>query len=64
MEGKKLSRDELRLLADLAGFQLDEARIDELLPQLELMLRGISRLNRVNLEGVEPAFIEPAKGES
>lgn len=61
MEEKKVSRDELRLLANLVGFQPDEAWIDQLIPQLETMLRGINRLNEMDLEDVEPAFIEPAR---
>lgn len=49
-----VTRDDVAHVAELARLALDEARVDELAGQLNVILGHMDVLRRVNTEGVEP----------
>ena len=49
-----ISRDEVRHLADLARIDLDDAELDQLAPQLSVILESIASIAEVAAEDIEP----------
>ena len=49
-----VTRDDVAHVAELARIALDDARVDELVGQLNGILSHMDELRKVNTEGVEP----------
>lgn len=49
-----ISRDEVRHLADLARIDLDDAELDQLAPQLSVILDSIASIAEVAAEDIAP----------
>ena len=49
-----VSRDDVAHVAELARLALEDARVDELVAQLNGILRHVDVLQQVNTDGVEP----------
>ena len=50
----RISRDEVRHLADLARIDLDDAELDHLAPQLSVILESVASINEVTAEDIPP----------
>ena len=57
MSERKISRDSLRAMAGLAGLDLSDDKLDELLPQVERMLEPTEDLDVLDIGSVEPAVV-------
>ena len=51
----RLSTEALRQLAQLAGVEFTDARLERVLPRVERYLEEIGRLDNIDLSEVEPA---------
>ena len=54
MENEKITPEKLRVLAELAGIELTEDRIQELLPHVNELQSKIHSLDDLDLENIEP----------
>jgi len=63
MNQERLSRETLKRALELAGLDLSDARIEELLPRFESLLMGMRSLSELDLSAVEPAAIFSAGQE-
>ena len=52
----KITREEIKHLADLSNFSLSEAEIDSLQTDLTSILNYISELDKLDTENIEPTF--------
>ncbi len=59
-DSHQLSRAALRGMAEYAGLDFDEARLERILPRLERYLADIGELDQADLATAEPAFISQA----
>ena len=50
----QMSRDQVRHLADLARIDLDDAELDHLAPQLEVILESVAAISEVAAADVPP----------
>jgi aspartyl-tRNA(Asn)/glutamyl-tRNA(Gln) amidotransferase subunit C len=50
----RISRDEVRHLADLARIELDDAELDHLAPQLSVILESVAAIREVAAEDIPP----------
>ena len=64
MGREKISKDMMRQAAALAGLELSDARIEELLPRFEALMHGIRSLSELDTSAVESASIFSAKREA
>jgi Asp-tRNA(Asn)/Glu-tRNA(Gln) amidotransferase C subunit len=53
----KITRETLRAMATLAGFPISDARLAELVPEIEWMIDTIRLLDEIDEEGLEPVTI-------
>ena len=63
MAKPKVSRESLKAMADLSGLELDDERLEELLPQVRRIVEAMDGLDPMNLEGIEPAVVFKADME-
>lgn len=63
MAGPRLTKETLTALAVLAGLELTDERLDELLPQVQRNIDAMASLDELDLENVEPAVIFQAGAE-
>ncbi len=63
MAQEKVSKEMMRQAAALAGLELSDARIEELLPRFESLMQGIRTLSELDTSAVESAAIFSAKRE-
>ena len=54
MKNEKITPGKLRVLAELAGIELTEERIQELLPHVNELQSKIHSLDDLDLENIEP----------
>ena len=52
----KITREEIKHLADLSNFSLSDAEIDSLGGDLENIIKYISQLDELDTAGVEPTY--------
>lgn len=52
----KIDRETIKHVAEVARLKLTEQEIDEFLPQLESVLSAFSKLDEVDVAGVEPSY--------
>ena len=57
MPEPKLTKKSLKVLADLAGLQLSEERLELLLPQMQTAMEARAKLRSLDLEGIEPDVV-------
>ena len=57
MPEPRVTKESLRAMAGLAGIELSDAKLDELLPQIQQTTRSMGNLDSLDLTGVEPAII-------
>jgi aspartyl-tRNA(Asn)/glutamyl-tRNA(Gln) amidotransferase subunit C len=50
----EISRDEVRHLADLARFDLDDAELEHLAPQLSVILESVASISAVAADDIAP----------
>ncbi len=55
MAEPRITRETLRALARLSGLELDDDRLEEILPQVQVNADAIAHLDELDLENVEPA---------
>ena len=63
MAGPRLTKETLTALAVLAGLELTDERLEELLPQVQRNVDAMASLDELDLENVEPAVIFQAGAE-
>ena len=51
---KKITKDDISYIADLARLEMDESSIDTFAGQIGKILDYVDTLNRINTEGVQP----------
>lgn len=52
----EITREEIKHLAALSDFDLSEAEIDQLQPDLQNIIKYISQLDELDTNGVEPTY--------
>ena len=52
----EITREEIKHLAALSDFDLSEAEIDQLQPDLQNIIKYISQLDELDTDGVEPTY--------
>ena len=50
-----VTKEALKVLAELAGLDIDDTTLDEILPQMQRSAEAIARLDALDLEQAEPA---------
>ena len=63
MAEPRITKETLRALARLSGLELDDDRLEEILPQVQVNADAIARLDGLDLENVEPAVTFQAGAE-
>jgi Asp-tRNA(Asn)/Glu-tRNA(Gln) amidotransferase C subunit len=63
MAEPRITKETLRALARLSGLELDDDRLEEILPQVQVNADAIARLDELDLENVEPAVTFQAGAE-
>ena len=58
-----ITMDGLRALANIAGLELTEDRLEVLLPEVRKASESRAQLDRLDLESVEPAVVFAPAGE-
>ena len=59
----RASKETLKAMANLLGLEFSEQRLEELLPQVQQMVKEMAGLDGLNLNEVEPAIIfRPERG--
>ena len=53
---KKVTKEEMRTLAQIAGLDLSEERLDQLLPQMQAVVDSVAKLDELELGDTPPAF--------
>ena len=56
---RKLTPESLKAMAALAGFVVDQERLEGVVHQAQQLLGRLAQLQAMGLEDVEPAFISP-----
>ena len=64
MGQEKVTKEMMRQAAALAGLELSDARIEELLPRFEALMQGIRSLSELDTSAVGSASIFSAKREA
>ncbi len=54
---KRITKEQLRHLARMAGLDLEDERLEALAPQVERLFAGILRLDELSLGETEPTTI-------
>jgi Asp-tRNA(Asn)/Glu-tRNA(Gln) amidotransferase C subunit len=63
MPNPQVSKESLRALASLSGLEISDERLEELLPHILRLAESSAQLDRLDLEGVEPAVVFSPGGE-
>ena len=63
MTKPQVSREALKAMAGLSGLELDDERLEELLPQVQRIVEAMDGLDLLNLESIEPAVVFKADME-
>ncbi|MBW1767024.1 MAG: hypothetical protein JRJ02_05900 [Deltaproteobacteria bacterium] len=59
----RASKETLKAMANLLGLEFSEQRLEELLPQVQQMVKEMAGLDVLDLNDVEPAIIfRPERG--
>ena len=58
-----ITRDGLRALANMAGLELTEDRLEVLLPEVKKASESRAQIDRLDLENVEPAVVFAPVGD-
>ena len=56
MSNPQITKSTLKALADLAGIELDDDRIQEILPQVQRNAEAMASLDELDIDGIEPAI--------
>ena len=57
MGSPQVSKETLKAMATLAGLELSDERLEELLPQARKAAEDAASLDGLDLEGIEPAVV-------
>ena len=57
MAGRQVSKESLRAMAELSGLDLDDDKLEALLPQIQGIVDGLGDLDVLNLGNIEPAVV-------
>ena len=57
MAKREVTKDTLRAIARMSGFELSDEKLDELLPQVQRSMEALVGLNALELDNVEPAVV-------
>ena len=60
---KRLSKDALRHIAEAAGLNLNDNRLEKVGLQFEEVLNGVLKLDEIEIGNTEPADIHPREEE-
>ena len=63
MAEPNITRDGLRALANMAGLELTEDRLEVLLPEVKKASESRAQIDRLDLENVEPAVVFAPVGD-
>ena len=53
----KLSNEEIRLLAKMAGLEIEEGRLERVAARVQTIMEDLDTLDDLALEGYEPAAV-------
>ena len=59
MTSANISEEQVRMLADLVGIPIDAADLPEVANRFGSLMQELSRLQDMDLEGIEPVSIFP-----
>jgi Asp-tRNA(Asn)/Glu-tRNA(Gln) amidotransferase C subunit len=57
MAQRKVTKEALRAMARMSGLELNDDRLEELLPQVQRSMEALGGLEVLDLENVEPAVV-------
>ena len=59
----EINKNKLRTLAEIAGLNLTEERLDYLLPQMQSIMDSAAKLDELDLGDTPPSFAGPKGNE-
>lgn len=59
----EINKNQLRTLAEIAGLNLTEERLDYLLPQMQSIMDSAAKLDELDLGDTPPSFAGPKGNE-
>lgn len=63
MPAEDFSHDQVKMLADLVGINIDDADLPEVANRFASLMQELDRLRDLDLEGIEPVSIFPDTAE-
>ena len=63
MDMPEINKNQLRTLAELAGLNLSEERLEYLLPQMQSIIDSVDKLDELNLGDTPPSFNGPTAAQ-